>query len=84
MQKEFNMYPQTVEDTQNCKNNVSIPPCIDDNFCVASPMPRNGGVLAMAFVDMQPLDSVYSEELSFCNGTLFPNLDMPFYGGKTK
>lgn len=84
MQKEFNMYPKTVEDTQNCDNNVRIPPCIDDNFCVAAPMPRNGGVLAMAFVDMQPLDSVYSEELSFCNGTLFPNLDMPFFGGKNK
>ena len=46
--------------------------------------PKNGGVLAMAFVDMQPLDSVYSEELAFCSGTLFPNLDMPFFGGKNK
>lgn len=84
MQKEFNMYPQTVSDTQNCKNIVEIPPCIDDNFCTSAPSPRNGGVLAMAFVDMQPLDSVYSEELAFTSGTLFPNLDMPFWGGKTK
>ena len=82
MQKDLNMYSQAVDSTLNCKNNVKIPPCIDDNFCVSPPVPRNGGVLAMAFVDMQPLDSVYSEELAFCNGTLFPNLDMPFYGGK--
>lgn len=84
MQKDLNMYSQTDVGNQKCDNNVKIPPCIDDNFCVSTPIPRNGGVLAMAFVDMQPLDSVYSEELAFCNGTLFPNLDMPFYGGKDK
>lgn len=68
----------------DCTEPAVIPKCINDDFCVASPMPRNNGVLAMAFVDMQPLDSVYPEEKAFCNGTLFPNLNMPFYGGKLK
>lgn len=65
-------------------NNVTIPSCINDDFCIATPIPRMGGVLAMAFVDMQPIESVYPEATAFCNGTLFPNLNMPFYGGKTK
>lgn len=71
---------------KNCNqcNDVVIPACINDDYCIASPMPRNNGILAMAFVDMQPLDSVYPEATAFCNGTLFPNLDMPFYGGKRK
>ena len=65
-------------------DNVTIPSCINDDFCIASPMPRMGSVLAMAFVDMQPIESVYPEDTAFCNGTLFPNLNMPFYGGKKK
>ena len=68
----------------NCKDDVNIPSCINDDYCVATPMPRNNGVLAMAFVDMQPIDSVYPEATAFLHGTLFPNLDMPFYGGKSK
>ena len=40
------------------------------------------GVLTMAFVNMQPLDTVYETEDGFCKGTIFPNIDKPFYGGK--
>ncbi len=68
----------------NCNDSVVIPKCINDDFCVASPMPRNNGILTMAFVDMQPIDSVYPEAKAFCSGTLFPNLNKPFYGGKMK
>ena len=43
-----------------------------------------GGVLAMAFVNMQPLDTVYSLSESFRRGTLFPDLDKPLLtGGQT-
>ena len=41
-----------------------------------------GGILTMAFVNMQPLDTVYETDDGFCRGTIFPNIDKPFYGGK--
>lgn len=41
-----------------------------------------GGVLAMAFVNPQPMASVYDLPQAFSNGTLFPDLNKPFYGGK--
>ncbi len=58
-----------------------IPECINTDYCVDSPRNTNNGILTMAFVDMQPLDSVYPNETAYCSGTLFPNLDKPFYGG---
>lgn len=61
--------------------NGIIPECINTDFCVAGPQNRNGGILTMAFVDMQPIDTVYPDETAFSSGTLFPNLDKPFYGG---
>jgi len=66
------------EDCGNC------PDCLNTDFCVATPTDRNNGILTMAFVDMQPLESVYPQETAFCNGTLFPNLNKPFYGGKQR
>lgn len=38
-------------------------------------------VLAMAFVNVQPLDTVYSLSEAFRRGTLFPDLDKPFLAG---
>ncbi len=35
------------------------------------------GVLTMAFVNMQPLDTVYETEDGFSKGTIFPNIDKP-------
>ncbi len=84
MQKELRNISTAVNSCYNCKSDVKIPSCINDDYCISSPMPKNEGILAMAFVDMQPLDSVYSEDLALCSGTLFPNLDMPFYGGRNK
>ena len=37
--------------------------------------------LTMVFINMQPLESVYPLNEAFENGTLFPNLNKPFYGG---
>ena len=66
------------------EDNANCPDCINTDFCVATPTDRNNGILTMAFVDMQPLESVYPQETAFCNGTLFPNLNKPFYGGKQR
>lgn len=42
----------------------------------------NGDILTMAFVNMQPLESVYETDDGFPRGTIFPNIDKPFFGGK--
>ena len=85
MEKNFfdlpGIYRFTADNScKNCGNDI-IPECINTEYCVASPMPRNNGILAMTFMDMQPLESVYPTEEALCNGTLFPNLNKPFYGG---
>lgn len=59
----------------------TIPNCINTDYCKPSPADKNDGILTMAFVDMQPIDSVYQTDTAFCKGTLFPNIDKPFYGG---
>jgi hypothetical protein len=48
--------------------------------CAATEMPD--GVLAMAFVNMQPFDSVYSLSDGLKAGTIFPDLDKPFLEGR--
>lgn len=39
-------------------------------------------VLAMAFVPFQTELITYKSNNALCNGTLFPELDKKFYGGK--
>lgn len=68
--------------TANRSSSVSVPSCINDDFCVSAPRDMNDGILTMAFVDMQPLDSVYPPETALNCGTLFPNINKPFYGGR--
>jgi hypothetical protein len=68
----------------NFYHTADIPSCLNDDFCRPSPKDMNGGILTMAFIDMQPLESVYPLESAFCNGTLFPNLNKPFMGGKRR
>lgn len=41
-------------------------------------------VLAMAFVNMQVWDDVYSSRDAYNNGTLFPELNKPFLGGRRR
>ncbi len=43
--------------------------------------PIKNAVLAMAYVPMQSLNVVYTEEDALCQGTLFPDLDKPFHRG---
>ena len=56
------------------------------DYCVPSPKDFLDGTLTMAFVNMQPIESVYDTETAFNNGSLFPNIDKPLYmyGGKYK
>lgn len=57
--------------------------CHTDDFCLETDYnAKDGEILTMAFVNMQPIESVYATEDGFCNGTIFPNIDKPFYGGK--
>ncbi len=53
----------------------------NDEFSFSTTNNTNG-ILTMAFVNMQPLDTVYETDDGFCKGTIFPNIDKPFYGGK--
>ncbi|MBR6502111.1 MAG: spore coat associated protein CotJA [Clostridia bacterium] len=45
-------------------------------------MPDND-VLAMAFVNVQHINSVYDDETGFSSGTIYPCLDKPFMPGGT-
>ena len=83
------MYREASLHNYNSSHNVSAarvtaPTCINDDFCTPTPRDMNHGILTMAFVDMQPLESVYSAEDSLCNGTLFPNINKPFKGGMVR
>ena len=71
---------------ENCSENgeLVVPQCINTEYCVGAPRNMNNGILTMAFIDMQPLENVYPVETSFCNGSLFPNIDKPFFGGKRR
>ncbi len=44
------------------------------NMC---PDMQNNDILTMAFVNMQPLDTIYDVEKGFSKGTIFPNIDKP-------
>lgn len=43
------------------------------------PLPENP-VEAMAYIPFQQWQTVYSPEKAFNSGTMFPELDKPFYG----
>ncbi len=55
--------------------------CFNTNFCDQTTPQSTENVLTMAFVNPQPLDYVYDEAKAFKSGTLFPNIDKPFYYG---
>ena len=44
-----------------------------------TPLPENP-VVAMAYVPYQQFNTVYSAEKALDNGTIFPELDKPFFG----
>lgn len=71
---------------QNNRNNeiqTAEKECFDGDFCRDTDYNAvSGNILTMAFVNMQPIESVYETENGFCRGTLFPNIDKPFFGGR--
>lgn len=46
--------------------------------------PIENAVLAMAYVPMQKFGRLYNNEDALCAGTLFADLDKPFYGKGVK
>ncbi len=50
---------------------------MDSNYRMPRDMAADKDVLAMAFINVQMLSSVYDVETGFCNGTIFPCLDKP-------
>ena len=57
--------------------------CLNPDYCLETEYnQKDADILTMAFVNMQPIDSVYETEEGFSNGTIFPNIDKPFYGGR--
>ena len=64
-------------DTEPDKENFNNDFCKDTNYNAVS-----GDILTMAFVNMQPIESVYETDDGFSRGTIFPNIDKPFFGGK--
>ena len=77
----FSDFYRDLKQNNSNHRNTNVPSCLSNNYCVETPRNRNDGILTMAFVDMQPLDNVYSMSDAFKSGTLFPNLDKPFFGG---
>lgn len=62
-------------ENMNCdknNNNDMSNSCIDN-------MP-----LAMAYVPMQRWKTVYNNDVALTRGTIFPELDLPFLGGRDK
>ena len=57
--------------------------CLNTDYCIETEFgAKDGNILTMAFVNMQPIETVYDTEKGFCQGTIFPNIDKPFYGGR--
>ena len=74
------LYHQT---NHNNENKPVLNDCFNDDFCLETDYnAKDGNILTMAFVNMQPINSVYETEDGFKRGTIYPNIDKPFYGGK--
>lgn len=53
------------------------------NHSAKTPFPENPA-LAIAYVRWQELSNVYEPEKALIQGTLFPELDKPFYGRRAR
>ena len=56
---------------------VAMPERHNNDF---SKIPLDELPLTMSYVPMQKIGTLYSEQEALCRGTLFPELDKPFYG----
>ncbi len=55
----------------------------ENKYSGTSPLPKNAAV-TMAYVPFQTDTTQYTPEMALSEGTLFPNLNKPFLGGKCK
>ena len=70
------LYKQNNKDVKTNHEN-----CVNNDFCKDTIFDSpNSDILTMAFVNMQPIESVYETEDGFCRGTIFPNIDKPLSG----
>lgn len=75
-------YSRAVREDVNSDSMVEN--CFNADFCNPPPQQDVSDVLTMAFVNMQPIDYVFNEDEAFSNGSLFPNITKPFFGGNLK
>lgn len=64
-------------ENMNCGNHNDNSNMVNNN-CIDN-MP-----LAMAYVPMQKWKTVYNNDVALNRGTIFPELDLPFLGGRDK
>ncbi len=78
----FDMLELYKQNNMNTDMNHDNKVCFNGDYCLETDYnAKNGDILTMAFVNMQPIESVYETEQGFTNGTIFPNIDKPFCGG---
>lgn len=53
------------------------------NHHAKTPFPENPA-LAIAYVRWQEMENVYEAEDAYTRGTIFPELDKPFYGRRAR
>lgn len=68
-QNKINSVPRTPYVGEINTNNCNI-----DTDCI------NAFPLVMAYVPMQSFKNLYDPESALCHGTIFRELDLPFYG----
>ncbi len=79
----FEMLEMYKQNNANYEAKTYDKECFNGDFCLDTDYNAVGGnILTMAFVNMQPIESVYETQDGFSRGTIFPNIDKPFYGGK--
>lgn len=67
----------------NCGNAQKPAPCTtytETSPCCERDDELSGMPLAMAYVPWQNWKHIYEKEQAFCRGTIFEELDKPFYG----
>ena len=68
---------------QNNNNSVPIGIQSENKYSGISALPKNPAV-TMAYVPFQTNTTQYTPEMALSEGTLFPDLNKPFLGGKCK
>lgn len=70
--------------SQNCRKMPSMPESCNSCGCVDSVSinndPLRGMPLGIGYVPWQQWECVYNQDEGLARGTIFPSLDLPFYG----